>query len=155
MEKKRAQITVKTGAYKTERESRSDICKTPLRESFKGKRIHGEKTFRVSEKERRTIRLLAILFGVMAVAAFSSAFLSIPLWSKVLSVFSACLLGAGSMGGYLFYVAYRHHKADPIEMHCYNVDYKRNCVTGTEYDNTKEIGKEEFFQTNERGSGSE
>ncbi len=117
----------------------------PLYESCKGKQAHGSKTWQASDKENRTIKILAIVFVVMVILAFVSFILPIPTGFRILLFILAVLSGVGGMGGYLFYVAFRHHKEDPVKMHYYDVDYKQNYIIGSGYDDTREISKEEFL----------
>ncbi len=118
----------------------------PLYESFKGKQAHGSKTWQASDKENRMIKILAIVFVVLVILAVVSFVLPFPIGFKILLFTLAILSGIGGMGGYLFYVVYRHHKEDPIEMHYYDVDYKQNYISGDGYDKTREISKEEFLE---------
>ena len=117
----------------------------PVYEGFKGKRMHGSKTWKASDKENRTIKILAIVFAVMVILALVSFVLPIPTGFKILLFVLAILSGIGGVGGYLFYMVYCHHKEDPIEMQYYDVDYRQNHITGNGYDNTREISKEEFL----------
>ena len=100
------------------------------------------------DKGKRTVNILAIVFVAMVILAFISFILPIPFRFRILVFILAILIGIGGMGGYLFYIAYRHHKEDPIEMHYYNVDYRQNHITGKGYDNTMEISKEDFHGNN-------
>lgn len=118
----------------------------PVYESFKGKQAYGSKTWQASEKENRTVKVLGVVFTVLVVLALIATFLPIPSSIRVLLFVLAIVSGIGGMGGYLFFVAYRHHKEDPIEMHYYDVDYAQNHFTGNGYDNTREISKEEFLE---------
>ena len=117
----------------------------PLYERSKGKQAHGSKTWQASDKENRMVKILAIVFAVMVILAVVSFILPIPTGIKILLFILAILSGVGGMGGYLFYVVFRHHKEDPVEMHYYDVDYKQNYITGDGYDKTREISKEEFL----------
>ena len=114
----------------------------PVFESFKGKQMYGSKTWEAEEHEKKTINRLAILFAVLVVCGLVVVFLPISLWIKFVLFFLAVSSGIGMLGGYMFYVAFRHHKEDPMEMHYYDVDYKINHLTGEGYDNTKEITEE-------------
>ena len=120
----------------------------PVYESFKGKQAHGSKTWKASDKEKRTVNILAIVFVAMVILALISFILPIPFRFRILVFILAILIGIGGMGGYLFYIAYRHHKEDPVEMHYYDVDYRQNHITGKGYDNTMEISKEDFHGNN-------
>ena len=116
----------------------------PVYESYKGKQAHGSKSWKTTEKEKRTVTVLGIMFAVLVVLALVSFVLPIRMGIKILLLILAIVFGIGGMGGYLFYVVHRHHKEDPMEMHYYDVDYSRNHITGKGHDNTREISKEEF-----------
>lgn len=117
----------------------------PLYESFKGKQMHASKSWKATDKEQKTVKVLGVIFTVLVILALAAPFLPISTGLKALLFVLAIVSGIGGMGGYLFFIAFRHHKEEPMEMHYYDVDYKQNYVTGNGYDNTKEISKEEFF----------
>ncbi len=117
----------------------------PVYERAKGRQMQGSKTWKVSEKESKTVSVLAVVFTVMVVLALVSFFLPISGWAKALLFFLAIFSGIGVMGGYMAFIVFRHHEEDPMEMHYYDVDSKQNHITGEGYDNTREISKEEFF----------
>ena len=127
----------------------------PLYKRFKGKEAHGRKTWQVSDQENKTIKMLAIVFMVMVIIALVSFMLPIPIGWRILLFILATVSGIGGLGGYLFYVAYSHHQEDPVDMHYYDVDYKRNYITGSGHTNIREIDKEEFLgkKTEERRIG--
>ena len=116
----------------------------PVYEKYKGKQAHGSKSWKTTEKEKRTITVLGIVFSVLVILALVSFVLPIRMSIKILLLILAIVFGIGGMGGYLFYTVYRHNKKDPMEMHYYDVDYEKNHLTGSGYDNTREISKEEF-----------
>ena len=119
----------------------------PVYDSYKGKQMQGSKSWKMTRKEEITIKVLAAVFAAMVFLAFLMFFLLVSPGLKILFFILAIFSGIGGMGGYLFYVAFRHNKEDPMEMHYYDVDYKQNYLTREGYDNTKEISKEEFYNT--------
>ena len=117
----------------------------PVYESFKGRQMHGSKTWEATGKERRLIIAGTVGFMAMWLLAAGSFFMPISFPAKFGIFFLAVILAIVSLGGPLFYVAFRHHKKDPVERHYYDVDYSENHLTGEGHDDTEEISKEEFY----------
>ncbi len=122
--------------------SRGEI---PVYERYKGKQMHGSKTWQATEKEQRTVKFLGAAFVVLTLLALVSPLLPVSAEVRAVLFILSITVGIGGMGGYLFYMVYRHHKEDPIEMHYYDVDYEKNLLTGKNRDDSKEIRKDEFY----------
>ena len=117
----------------------------PVYERYKGKQMHGRKTWQAREKEQRTVKFLGAAFVVLTLLALVSPLLPVSAEVRAVLFILSITVGIGGMGGYLFYMVYRHHKEDPIEMHYYDVDYEKNLLTGKNRDDSKEIRKDEFY----------
>ena len=107
--------------------------------------MHGSKTWQATEKEQRTVKFLGAAFVVLTLLALVSPLLPVSAEVRAVLFILSITVGIGGMGGYLFYMVYRHHKEDPIEMHYYDVDYEKNLLTGKNRDDSKEIRKDEFY----------
>ena len=117
----------------------------PVYERYNGKQMHGSKTWQATEKEQRTVKFLGAAFVVVTLLALVSPLLPVSAEVRAVLFILSITVGIGGMGGYLFYMVYRHHKEDPIEMHYYDVDYEKNLLTGKNRDDSKEIRKDEFY----------
>lgn len=117
----------------------------PVYEKFKGKQMHGSKTWQATEKEQKNVKILGAAFTALVILALVSPLLPVSSGTRVMLFVLAIAVGIIGMGGYLFYIAFRHHKEEPIDIHYYEVDYEKNHLTGKNRDDTKEISKEEFY----------
>ena len=129
----------------TVKESIPSRVEIPVYEKFKGKQMHGSGTWQATQKEQKTVKVLGLAFTVPTLLAMISPLLPVSSGIRVMLFVLAIVVGIGGMGGYLFYIAYRHHKEEPVDIHYYDVDYENNHLTGKHRDNTKEISKDEFY----------
>lgn len=117
----------------------------PIYQRFKGKSLHGSKTWKLTEKERKNFNLVVIVFIALVFLGFALPFFSLPPWITFILFFVLVILAVGIPWLYMIKLFRKYNKQDPMEIHYYDVDYKDNRLTGESYDQTKEITKEEFF----------
>ena len=122
----------------------------PLYQRFKGKQAYGSKTWKVSDKEAKSLKWVIALFIALCILAISLPLFNLPFGVEFVLFFVVVLLAVGIPWLYFLLIIFRHKKDDPIEMHYYDVDYKDNRLTGESYDRTKEITKEEFFSKSDK-----
>lgn len=117
----------------------------PIYKRFKGKSLHGSKTWHLTNKDRKTFNLVIAIFIALVFLGLALPFFGLPFWVTFIGFFVVIILAVGIPWIYIIKLIRKQNKNDPMEIHYYDVDYKNNRLTGERYDQTREITEEEFY----------